>query len=36
MMISPLHAQVADEFLTDLRWAVANRGESRGVEARYN
>jgi len=36
MMISPLHAQVADEFLADLRWAVANRGESRGVEARYN
>lgn len=36
MMISPLHAQVADEFVSDLAWAVANAGESRGVEARYN
>lgn len=36
MMISPLHAQIADRFLSDLRWAVANHGQSRGVEARYN
>ncbi|MFA7267026.1 MAG: pyridoxal-dependent decarboxylase [Candidatus Nanopelagicales bacterium] len=36
MMISPLHERYADEFLSDLRWAVANHGESRGVEARYN
>ncbi len=36
MMISPLHERYADEFLADLRWAVDNRGESRGVEARYN
>jgi len=36
MMISPLHAKYADDFLADLRWAVANHGESRGVEARYN
>ena len=36
MMISPLHARYADEFLSDLRWAVENHGESRGVEARYN
>lgn len=36
MMISPIHAQHADEFLHDLRWAVANHGESRGREARYN
>lgn len=36
MMISPIHAQHADEFLADLRWAVANHGESRGREARYN
>lgn len=36
MMISPLHEKVADEFLADLRWAVENHGESRGVEARYN
>ncbi len=36
MMVSPIHATVAEEFLSDLRWAVANHGESRGVEARYN
>jgi hypothetical protein len=36
MMVSPLHTQFATEFLTDLQWAVANHGESRGVEARYN
>lgn len=36
MMISPLHAQIADQFLADLRWAVDNHGQSRGVEARYN
>lgn len=36
MMISPLHAKYADEFLRDLQWAVDNHGESRGVEARYN
>lgn len=36
LMISPLHAQYATEFLTDLQWAVANHGESRGKEARYN
>ncbi len=36
MMISPLHGQYAYDFLSDLRWAVDNHGESRGVEARYN
>lgn len=36
MMISPIHAKYADEFLSDLRWAVDNHGESRGKEARYN
>lgn len=36
MMISPLHANYADEFLADLRFAVEHHGESRGVEARYN
>ncbi len=36
MMISPLHAEYADQFLADLRWAVKNHGDSRGVEARYN
>jgi len=36
MMISPIHANYADEFLADLKFAVTNHGESRGVEARYN
>ncbi|MDP3973098.1 MAG: pyridoxal-dependent decarboxylase [Candidatus Nanopelagicales bacterium] len=36
MMISPIHARYADEFLTDLAWATRNCGESRGLEARYN
>jgi glutamate/tyrosine decarboxylase-like PLP-dependent enzyme len=36
MMISPLHARVADVFVADLAWAAAHAGESRGVEARYN
>ena len=36
LMLSPAHAAVADELLTDLRWAVGHHGESRGVEARYS
>lgn len=36
MMISPIHARCADDFLADLRWATENCGDSRGVEARYN
>ncbi len=36
MMISPLHAQIADTFVSDLAWAASNAGQSRGVEARYN
>jgi sphinganine-1-phosphate aldolase len=36
LMLSPAHAGVADELLADLRDAVANHGESRGVEARYS
>jgi sphinganine-1-phosphate aldolase len=36
MMVSPAHERVVDEFLTDLRDAVANAGASRGVEARYS
>ena len=36
LMLSPAHADVADELLADLRDAVANHGESRGVEARYS
>ena len=30
------HEKYVEEFLVDLRWAVANHGESRGIEARYN
>ncbi len=36
MMISPIHERYADQFLADLRYAVLNATESRGVEARYN
>lgn len=36
VMLSPIHAGVADEFVADLADAVANHGDSRGVEARYN
>lgn len=36
MMVSPEHGRVADEFLGDLREAVADHGASRGVEARYS
>jgi len=36
MMVSPAHERVVDELLADLRDAVANAGESRGVEARYS
>jgi glutamate/tyrosine decarboxylase-like PLP-dependent enzyme len=36
LMLSPAHAAVADELLSDLRDAVAHHGESRGVEARYS
>ncbi|MFN8103989.1 MAG: aminotransferase class V-fold PLP-dependent enzyme [Acidimicrobiia bacterium] len=35
-MISPGHAEIVDELLADLDLAVANHGESRGVEARYS
>jgi glutamate/tyrosine decarboxylase-like PLP-dependent enzyme len=34
-IVSPSHAAVADEFLTDLAAAVAGHGPSRGVETRY-
>jgi glutamate/tyrosine decarboxylase-like PLP-dependent enzyme len=34
-ILSPSHRTVADEFLADLAAAVADHGESRGVEARY-
>ena len=36
LMLSPAHAEVADEFLADLRKAVARHGTSRGREARYS
>jgi sphinganine-1-phosphate aldolase len=36
LMLSPAHAAVADELLSDLRDAVDHHGESRGVEARYS
>ncbi|MCZ7530836.1 MAG: aspartate aminotransferase family protein [Acidimicrobiia bacterium] len=36
MMISPAHRKIVDVFLADLADAVANHGESRGVEARYS
>jgi glutamate/tyrosine decarboxylase-like PLP-dependent enzyme len=36
LMVSPLHAQVVDGFLVDLRDAVAQHGTSRGREARYS
>lgn len=35
LMLSPVHADVVDAFLADLREAVADHGEARGVEARY-
>jgi glutamate/tyrosine decarboxylase-like PLP-dependent enzyme len=36
LMLSPIHARVADAFLADLRAAAAHRGPSRGREARYS
>jgi len=36
MMVSPAHAEVADEFLADLKVAYERRADSRGVEARYS
>ncbi len=35
LMVSPYHLQMVDPFIADLRDAVANHGESRGVEASY-
>lgn len=35
LMLSPYHAEVVEPFLADLAEAVADHGESRGVEARY-
>ncbi|MBM7771008.1 glutamate/tyrosine decarboxylase-like PLP-dependent enzyme [Actinokineospora baliensis] len=36
LMVSPEHDRVVDQFLHDLREAVDNAGESRGVQARYS
>ena len=36
MMISPVHAGIADAFLGDLHKAVTDHGTSRGREARYS
>lgn len=36
LMVSPEHDRIVDEFLSDLRHAVANHGESKGGEARYS
>jgi len=36
LMLSPKHGSVADRFIEDLREAVKQHGESRGVEARYS
>ena len=35
LMLWPFHAHVVDQFLDDLRDAVAHHGDSRGVEATY-
>ena len=36
LMLSPRHAEVVEDFLADLRWAVANPAASRTSEARYS
>jgi len=36
LMLSPAHADVVDDLVSDLRDAVAKHGESRGKEARYS
>jgi glutamate/tyrosine decarboxylase-like PLP-dependent enzyme len=36
LMLSPAHGAVADQLVADLGDAVANHGDSRGVEARYS
>ena len=36
LMLSPAHGAVAGQLIADLQDAVANHGDSRGVEARYS
>ena len=35
LMVAPMHVHVVDEFVADLRDAVAHHGEARGGQARY-
>jgi glutamate/tyrosine decarboxylase-like PLP-dependent enzyme len=35
LMLSPVHGAIVDELLSDLAFAVAHHGPSKGVEARY-
>jgi hypothetical protein len=35
-MLSPRHADVADEFVADLGWAAATAGTRKSSEARYS
>jgi hypothetical protein len=36
LMVSPMHARIADTFLADLREAARAPGGSRGGDARYS
>ena len=36
LMLSPMHAQIADAFLSDLREAARAPGRSKGKDARYS
>ena len=36
LMLSPAHAAVVDQLLADLADAVAEHGESKGIEVRYS
>jgi glutamate/tyrosine decarboxylase-like PLP-dependent enzyme len=36
LMVSPMHARIADAFLADLREAAKAPGKSRGADARYS
>jgi sphinganine-1-phosphate aldolase len=35
LMLSPIHAQVADQYLADLEWALGEAGGAAPTEARY-
>lgn len=36
LMLSPIHAEVADAYLADLKWALKGSPGAAGVEARYS